>query len=410
MRFPLLFLFTAVLGLALAACGHSSASQLPPANPVGQWQWSNPLLGSWRLDIKADGTFQRDTKAPLDRHSVSINGRWTMTVTGRKATWLERHRVLQKSSEEEVFLQKVGIAPARRNNIQLSAPGSFSLIYYAPKDTAPAPGAVWTEAAVAEAILGPIPADMVGMEEKRRLRTFTDTSTGEVFLDLEGMTFQKATAATAAGESTSNGIGRDNSGGQAAAPTGANVDYLKIETFLGVGLDLPKSWRADSPDTPTQPAVPVSMLAGHPRTPRPNSSLRFLPPGDAEDTYVMLSVQAPTFTAEQLTDASQYELDRFAVGFVKTAAHPLESKGFFVKSEVNAERVEIAGLKAALCKGQAIDPLKNLRSVYVYTIPSKAGTVILACCWDPEAEPSSQPIIDHICKSLRIAENFAVAK
>jgi hypothetical protein len=54
--------------------------------------------------------------------------------------------------------------------------------------------------------------------------------------------------------------------------------------------------------------------------------------------------------------------------------------------------------------------LKNLRSINVYAIPTKAGTVILACCWDPEAEPPSKPIIDHICASLRIAESFAVAK
>ncbi|EDY21324.1 hypothetical protein CfE428DRAFT_1617 [Chthoniobacter flavus Ellin428] len=411
MRSPLLFLFTALLGLGLVACHRSAVVELPPPNPVGHWQWSNPVLGSWRLNIKADGTFERESTTPLDhRHTSSISGRWTMAATGQKATFLERHRVLQKTSAEEDFLQKAGIVGVRRNSIQLSAPGSLSLFYYTPKDADRATGAVWTEPSVAEAVLGPAPADKVGMVEKRGLRTFTDTSTGETFLDLEGMTFHKATASTTASGATPGGETHADAGGPAATPSAANIEFLKIEAFLGVALELPKDWQANNPDTPAQPAIPVTALAGHPRTPKANSAWRFAPPGEFEDTFVLLSMQAPTYTAQQLKDASQNDLDRFATAFVKTAAHPLESKGYFLKSDVTAERVELAGRTGALCKGQSIDPGKNLRSVQVYTIPTAAGTIILATCWDPEADPPTKPIIDRICASLRMAEGFAVTK
>jgi len=411
MRSPLLFLFTALLGVALAACHRSAGVDLPPPNPVGQWQWSNPVLGSWRLNIKADGTFERESTPPLDhRHTVSTSGRWTMTTSGRKATFLERHRVLQKASAEEEFLQKMGIVGMKRNSIQLSAPGSFSLFYYAPKDADRATGAVWTEPSVAETILGPAPADQVGMMEKRGLRTFTDTSTGETFLDLEGMTFHKTTASSAASGATPSGETHVDTGSPAATPSAANVDFLKVEAFLGVALELPSNWQANNPDMPAQPAIPVTTLAGHPRAPKANSSWRFAPLSESADTYVILSVQTPTYTAQQLKDAPQNDLDRFAAGFVKTAAHPLESKGYFLKPEVTAERIELAGRTGALCKGQTIDPVKNLRSVEVYTIPTATGTIILASCWDPEADPPTKPIIDRICASLRMAEGFAVTK
>lgn len=406
MRSPLLLLPTVLLCLALAACHRSPAVQLPDPNPVGQWQWSNPVLGSWHLEIKADGTFRRETTDRVARDTISTGGRWTLTVNQSKPTFLERHQVFQKTSAEEDFLRKAGIEGVKRNSIQLSAPGSFSLFYYLPKDGERSPGAVWTSPTLAEAVLGPAPAGAVGMEEKRTLRTFTDTGTGEVFLDLEGKTFRKSIVTFSGKDLPPNGETRDYAGSDTTVQPATHTDFLTIEAFLGIALDLPKEWQAFNPETPTKPAVPLSALASHPHAPRPGSSWRFMPPGLPEENYVVLSMQAPTFTAQQLADASQDDLDRFALGYVKTAAHELEPNGYFLQTNVTAERVHIGRLSAILCSGQAVDPRKSLRTIRVYTIPTGAGTVLLTCCWDPEADPPWKPVIERISSSLRVAEGF----
>ena len=408
MRLRLHLLLTILLGFLLAACHRSPAGQRPDPNPVGQWQWNNPALGSWRLEIKADGTFQREATDRLDGKTVSTSGRWTVKAAESKPTFLEQHRVFQQTSAEDEFLRTV--APDRRDHIQLSAPAVFSLFYYAPKNVERATGAVWTTPTLAEAVLGPAPDETVGMEEKRTLHTFTDTNTGEVFLDLEGKTFRKSAATIASKDAATGTETRDYAGARAAEQPGASADFLNVEAFLGIALDLPRDWEAFDPADPASQAISVSMVTSHRRPPRPNASWRFAPPGSADETFVLLSLQPPSFAAKQLEDASQDDLDRFAAGNVKGAAHLLESKGYFVKPEITGERVHVGELLAVACTGQTIDPTKNVRAIRVYVIPAGAGMIVLTCLWDPEADPPFKPTIDRISSSLRIPENFLQAK
>lgn len=400
MRLPLHLILTALLGFVLVACHRSPAVQQPDPNPVGQWQWSNPVLGSWRLAIKADGTFQRETTDPLDGKTTSISGRWTLKVASAKASFLEQHQVFQKTSADEEFLRAIGINGALRDRVQLSAPAAFSLFYYAPEDAERASGAVWTGPTLAETVLGPAPDGTVGMEEKRTLRTFTDTNTGEVFLDLEGKKFQKSTTAIAV---------RDTASGARAEQPGANVEFLNVEVFPGMALDLPKDWKAFDPANPASQAIPVSAVASHRRPPRANTSWRFMPPGEVDEIFVVLSLQPASFAAQQLEDAAQDDLERLAGGYVKSVAHSFEAKGYFMKPEITAERVHIGGLLAASCSGRVIDPQQNVRAIRIYLIPTGTGTVVLTCCWDPEVDPPFKPVIDRIFSSLHIAENFLLS-
>src|SRR6266700_8235440 len=97
MKFPLSSVIAALLGLALAACGPAKVKG-PDPNPVGQWQWSSNILGSWRLEIKADGTFQREVTTPFNRTPVSTKGRWKLDVTQPESSWLEQHGIVLKTS------------------------------------------------------------------------------------------------------------------------------------------------------------------------------------------------------------------------------------------------------------------------------------------------------------------------
>jgi hypothetical protein len=369
------------------------------------------------MELKADGTFQREVTSPFDPKPVTITGRWSLNVPPANPSWLERHGISKMNSEDDDRKRAAGVDPADKT-IQWSATGVLTFLYAAPPGTQLAPGAVWTGVAMAPAANDsnpPSPQPQMGIEEKYSIRTHTDTKSGEVFLDLADKVFQKpngasvAKASSARGE-TAAGERRGKPATPGTTPTAANPDFLNIEPFVGITLDLPGNWLSRDPDSGEKQLSPVAASAHKPRMPKPNSTWRYVPPGDVQDVHVLVSVQPVIFSPKQLADASTISLDHFAAGFVKTASQSLEAKGYYLRPNVAADHTTIGQYAAVVCTGEMVDTLGHYRSLRTFAIPTESATLVLACCWDPEPGTPWKAIIERACSSFRISEAFTAAK
>ncbi|MDR3403311.1 MAG: hypothetical protein P4L99_12510 [Chthoniobacter sp.] len=399
MKFPFPAVFIVLLAFAFAACKRAPI-KAPDPNPVGQWDWSNDLLGSWRLEIKADGTFQRETTSPFDPRHVRVSGRWALVVAPSEMSWAEHQSLVPKAGRDEEWARLAGVDPTK-NTVQWSAPSIIKFLYNSPRGSELAPGAVWTGAMSTPANS---PAEM-GIEEKHLIHTHTDTS-GEVFLDLAGKVFRKSdtaeTAKVPSGETA-------RTAGEIPEPTvkpAEKTEFLTVEPFSGITLDLPANWQGVDPNDAKKQTTSVAALMGKPRPPKTNSSLHFTPPGEAQDVHVFVSVQPTMFSPKQLADSSSIDLDRFASGFIKGAAHPLEEKGYHLEPNVTADFAQVGKISTIVCVGKMVDPVGNRRTVRAFAIPTEFATVIIECCWDAEPGTPWKEAIERACSSVRIADTF----
>ncbi|MEP6669054.1 MAG: hypothetical protein ABJF10_07880 [Chthoniobacter sp.] len=399
MKLPFPLLFAALLGFVLAACGPSKV-KAPDPNPVGQWQWSNDVLGSWHLEIKADGTFQREMTNPLDPKHVRTSGRWILHVSPSGPSWMA-----DRGAEDELS-RIAGVDPAKKT-VQWSAPGTIVFLYATPRGTELAPGAVWT-GTTSTPSKGP---PELGIEETHSLRTHTDT-TGEVFLDLAGKVFRKsdqadALAALAEESAKIAGGTPERADRQEATPPSPKPEFLTVEPCTGITLDLPGNWQSMDVDSAEKATTTVAAMVGKTRAPKAKSTYRFIPPEDVADINIMVSVQPVIFTAKQLEDSSQIDLDRFAAGFVKGASKALEEKGYHLEPNVTADRAMLGQRAIILCVAHTVDPVGNRRLIRTFCIPTASATIVVECCWDPESGTPWKAIIERACSSLRVAETFA---
>jgi len=179
---------------AFAGCGPAKVKG-PAPDPVGHWQWTDPAHGTWRLDINADGTFQREITVPAKPKPLIVHGEWSLLVTQKEPTWMERLGLFQKSNPDDELTRGAGDAAAK-SNIQSSAAALLTLHYSVPEGTRLVPGAAWTgESSIPEPkepAATPSPEIVIG--ETKSLRTRTDMGTGNVVLDFGGNIYQKVAA------------------------------------------------------------------------------------------------------------------------------------------------------------------------------------------------------------------------
>ncbi|MEI9896088.1 MAG: hypothetical protein WDN28_20045 [Chthoniobacter sp.] len=393
MKSPFPVVLAALLGFAFAACGPAKV-QAPDPNPVGQWQWSNEVLGSWRLEIKADGTFQREMKSPFDSQHVHVSGRWIFKGRPADPTWLERSGLSQTDPDGKAGLW--------------SAPGTITFLYTSPRGADLAPGAVWTGTMAAQS--SPDSPPEWGIEEVHPIRTHTDAS-GEVFLDLAGKVFQRSdqpeaakTVAEEAAELVSK-LPAPPTGNAATTPP-SEPEFLTIEPFTGVTLDLAATWQGVAGDPAQKTTAPMAAMGIKPQMPKANAALRLVPPGEAQDTYISVSIHSVMFSPKQLDDSTQMDLDRFAAGFVKGASRVLEQKGYYLEPGVTADRVMLGQRSAIMYAARMVDPVGNRRSIRTFSISAETATVIMECCWDGEPGAPWKTIIERACSTLRVAESF----
>jgi hypothetical protein len=382
MKSPLSVFLALLLACVLGACGRTKVPT-PPPNAAGQWQWSNDLLGSWQLDLKADGTFQRVITNPLDPQPTIQSGRWIVSANNTPGGFSDENRV-----DDELL--RAADVDEKDKTIQWSAPGTLAFFYTVPKGTTLLPGAAWNGVTHSSSGDSAAPVEME-IEEKHPVRTHTKTSTEQVFLDLDGKVFKTRTAKLQ--------VEAPN----AATPAPRELEYLSVTPFPGVRLEVPSTWEAtDSGATDAQP-IPLTAFASASQTIKPKGGWRFNPPGQAEDAYIVVAIQSGMLSAQQMEDASEINLERFAAGFVKGASHALEGKGFFVSPDVKAERTTIAQRPAVLCTGAMVDPVGNRRLIRAYAIPTENGTIVMACGWDAEPGKPWKPIMERAGSTLRIS-------
>lgn len=382
MKFPLPVLVALLLACVLGACGRAKVVA-PPPNAAGQWQWSNALLGSWQLDLKADGTFQRVITNPLDPQPAVHSGRWVVTINKTPGGFSQQDRV------DDELLRAANV-DEKDKTIQWSAPGTLAFFYTVPKGTTLLSSAAWNGIthSSSDSTAGPMEMEI---EERHPLRTYTNTSTGEVFLDLEGKVFK-----TRAGKIQLEAP-------IAARPAPSELDYLNITPFPGIQLEVPSTWQAvDANATGGQP-IPVTAFASAAPATKPVTSWRFFPPDAAEDAYIIVAIQPGLMSPQQMEDASAINLERFAAGFVKGTSRALEGKGFFVSPDAKAERTTIAQHPAVLCTGAMVDPVGNRRLIRAYAIPMETAAIVMACGWDAEPGKPWKPIMERAISTIRIS-------
>jgi hypothetical protein len=178
----------AVLSFALAGCGPVKVKG-PGPNPAGHWLWKGQAQATWRIDFQADGTFEREITDPAGQKVSVVHGQWSLFNTQTEPTWLNRHGIYLGRSPEDKLMRKAGY----HAHIQWSPVGMLSMHYSAPVSAEPIPNpnatAATPPATPAKAPATPAQEMIVG--ETQSVRTHTDNSTGEVFLDLGGKTYQK---------------------------------------------------------------------------------------------------------------------------------------------------------------------------------------------------------------------------
>lgn len=432
MKFPFAHFYVLLLALALAACKPPRVAG-PPPNPVGTWEWKQDLLGSWKLELKPDGTFQRQVVTPFNPKPVTVEGRWALSTPRSEPFWTERIGIFQSTTPEEELMKSAGIEPAKRASIQWSGPARLILQYYMPPGTELAPGAVWTgesrPAPGADEKAGNADREN-GILETHAIHTYTDTSTSEVFLTLAGKTFHnpagavaarppQSTPASAVPPSPNTPAKPQPATAAAATPTAPAPppstpapppvpDFLAVEPFTGINLELPGDWQFGDPAAKELGRVPITEIVGKPRPPKTNGSARFTPPGQVQDVYVFVSILPTVFSSQQLADASDSEIDRFGAGFVKGASHSLETKGYLLEPKVVAERVKVGARSAIRCTGEMKDVTGSRFALRTFAIPTGSATIMLSCCWDTEPGTPWKPMIDRACTTFRIDESFKV--
>lgn len=380
-------LFIALLLACVGAACHRAKVAAPPApapNAVGQWQWSNDLLGTWQLDLKADGTFERVTTTPgnpLDLKPVINSGTWTLSINPPPSGLIRPNDV----SDDMLRAANVG---ENDQTIQWSAPATMAFFYTVPKNSELPPGASWNGVTHAQSDTpgSPVMAEVV---EQHDLRTHTDTKTGEVFLDLGGKVLK-----------TRSGKIATEIPAAAPAATG-EVDYITISPYSGIRLEVPATWQAVNPAGPEAPPIPVTSLTTPPQPSPPNGWL-FHPPGAPGEAFIVVAIQASTMSPQQMAEASEINLERFAWGFAKSAARPLDGRSFYLAPDVKAERTTIGLQSAVLCTTSLSDPEGNRRALRAYAIPKESATVAFICCWNSAPGNPWKPIMERAGTSLRI--------
>ena len=377
-------LFALLLACVLGACNRAKVAAAPSPNAAGQWQWSNDLLGSWQLDLKADGTFQRVITNPLDPQPTVHDGRWVVSSAKTPSGFPRDNRV-----DDELL--RAADVDEKDKTIQWSAPGTLAFFYTVPKGTTLLPGAAWNGVTHSSSDSSATPMEME-IEEKHSIRTHTNTSTGQVFLDLGGKVLKTRPGKIQSESPTS------------ATPAPRELNYVTVTPFPGIRLEVPSTWEAVDTNATEPRPVPITSLTSAPATDKPNTNWRFNPPGQTEDAYIIVAIQPGMLSSKQMEDASEINLDHFAAGFVKGASRALEGKGFFLSPDVKAERTTIAQHAAVLCTGAMVDPVDNRRSIRAYAIPREAATIIMACVWDAEPGKPWKPIMERASSTLRISD------
>jgi hypothetical protein len=383
MKPPLPVFVALLLACVLGACNRAKVAA-PPPNAAGQWQWSNELLGSWQLDLKADGTFQRAITDPLDPKPAVHSGRWAVTVNKVPGGFSHKNQV------DDELLRNADV-DEKDKTIQWSAAGTLAFFYTVPKGTTLLPGAAWNGITHSSSDNASAPVE-IEIEEKHPIHTYTNTSTGQVFLDLEGKVFKTRPGNIQTEAPT------------AGTPAPHELKYLTVTPYPGIRFEVPATWEVVDADSADPHPIPVTTFASAPQTTKPKSGWRFNPPGQGEEAYIVVAIQPTTLSPQQMDDASEINLEHFAAGFVKGASHALDGKGFLLSPGVKAERTKIAQHTALLCTGAMVDPVDNRRSIRAYAIPVDTGTIVMACSWDTEPGNPWKPIMERASSSLRINE------
>jgi hypothetical protein len=175
---------------AFAGCGPAMVKG-PAPNPVGLWEWSDKAQGTWRMEIKPDGTFHREITDPSGKQTA-VHGQWNLFFTPKEPTWRERHGLYLKRYAADKVLVNAGNNP----NIQWSGLGMLSLHYSATAPSAPVPVPGGPGATPSKGTATPAPAaggEMI-VGDTQSVRTHTDRNTGETYLDVGCKTYQRAAA------------------------------------------------------------------------------------------------------------------------------------------------------------------------------------------------------------------------
>jgi hypothetical protein len=197
--------FVVAIAWTFAGCGPEKVRGSAP-NVVGLWEWSNPAGGSWRLTISPDGSFRREMTDSAKAKPAVVHGSWSIfEPRAKEQSWLQRHRLFQKSPEDELT-RKAGFDPAK-NKIEWSAPALLSLHYTTTAPARPTPAGATPGPAATGGTATPEPKDSKAtppqemvIGETEAIRTFTDKDTGDVFLELAGKTYKKVEGAAATAE------------------------------------------------------------------------------------------------------------------------------------------------------------------------------------------------------------------
>lgn len=385
MKCSYLVFIAALLACFLTACHKTAQVAGPPPNVAGQWQWSNELLGTWQLDLKEDGTFQRVITNRLDQKPIANSGRWVVSANP------PRGGLVRQSDVDDEMLRAAGV-DASDKSMRWSAPATLAFFYSVPKGTQLISGAQWNGVTHGQPD-NPAAPEEQEIEEFYSVYTHTDTITRKTFLDFDGKVFKTRPTAMVADAPL-----------PPSTPAPGEGDYIAVTPFPGIQLELPAAWEAVDADAPR--ALPISATTfAHPSPGmKPAGVWRFFSPGNGDKAYIVVAVQPPTFTAKQLADASEINLERFAAGFVKGATHALDGRDFLLSPDVKAERITIGRRTAALCTTAMTDPEGNRRAIRAYAIPSETANIVLVYCWDTEPGKPWKPIMERAWTSLQVAD------
>ena len=385
MKLPYPVFIAALLACVSTACHKKAQVTAPPPNVAGQWQWSNELLGTWQLDMKEDGTFQRVITTRLDQKPIANSGRWVVSVNPAS------RGLVREGDVDDGLLRAAGV-DATDKSMRWSAPATLAFLYSVPKGTQLISGAQWNGVTHGQPD-NPASPEEQEIQEAYSVHTHTDTITRKTFLDLDGKVFTSRPAAMVADAPTSP-----------SAPAPGEGDYIAVTPFPGIRLELPAVWQAVDADAPRTLPVSATTFVHPAQGMKPSGAWRFFPPSLGDKAYVVVAAQPPTFTAKQLADASEINLERFAAGFVKGATHALDGQDFLLSPDVKAERTTIGGRSAVLCTAAMTDPEGNRRAIRAYAIPTETTNIVVVYCWDTEPGKPWKPIMERAWTSLQVPE------
>lgn len=252
--------------------------------------------------------------------------------------------------------------------------------------------------------------------ESQPVRTRREKSIGKTFLYLGGKTFQQiaapeATAVPATKEGIASREIKVKKGSQAAALLGDAGDFVTVEPFTGVQLDLPGDWQTLDPSATEKVMTSAAAIVGKQLGMKMNTTWGFFPPGDVTDVYITLGIQPVSFsfTPQEMSTLTQTDIDRFSKGFVNNGSRILESKGYRLKPGVKSERVKISERQAISCQAEAETPSGSFLIMQSLLIPTETAAVMVSFIWIETPGNPWKPIMERARSSLRVADTITVA-